>query len=154
VKPERMPAFVEIIERVPDVLLPYIDHWTVQEPGLLDLQIVELMQGQIDAGEAWLLKHGDTYVFLRRQTPWIGDTHIFNLGSTWNMVRAVRAITARCLQAFVKLETRHHDKRIGSMIRRCGWRPEAVYRSAFCTRDGRFVDEYGYGIVRGDAWAG
>lgn len=138
---------VEVLARVPDGLLPYIDCWLVQEPSLLDLQIVALMQEQMDAGQAWLMVHGDTYVFMVRQTPWIGDMHIYNTGSTWSMVGACRAITDEALRMFVKLEARTHDKRIGRMIERCGWRQEAVYRSAFRTRDGQFLDEYGYGVT-------
>ena len=141
---------VELVEHIPDLLLPYIDRWTVQEPDLLDLQIMENMQEQMDEGLAWLMRHGDTYVFLCRQTPWIGSTHIYNIGGTWGMVEACRAITAEALKMFVKLEARTHDKRIGSMIARCGWKQEAVYRGGFCTKDGQYVDEYGYGVTR---WA-
>ena len=137
---------VEVCAQVPVVLLPYIDLWTVQEPDLLDLQIMGMMQDQIDEGTAWLLRHGDTYIFLRRATPWLAEMHLYNLGSAWGMVKSVRAITREALGMFAKLEARTHDKRIGDMIVRCGWEQEAVYRHAFCTRDGQFLDEYGYGI--------
>ena len=149
-KPERIMPKAELVERVPDILLPYIDRWTVQEPELLDLQIVALMQAQMDAGHAWLLRHGETYVFLRRQTPWIGNVHLYNLGSTWNMVRGFKAITDTALEGFVKLEARTHDKRNGSVMQRCGWKQEAVYRGGYGTPEGNFLDEYGYGVTR---WA-
>lgn len=141
---------VELVEHVPDLLLPYIDRWTVQEPELLDLQIMALMQAQMDAGHAWLLRHGGTYVFLRRQTPWIGNVHLYNTGSTWNMVRAFKAITHAALEGFVRLEARTHDKRNGSVMIRCGWKQDAVFRGGFHTRDGQYVDEYGYGVTRWD----
>ena len=139
-------ADVQRVQRVPDLLLPYIDRWTVQEPSLVDLQIVESMQEQMDAGLAWLFRHGDAYSFMRRMTPWVADMHLYNLGSAWGMVKSCRAITRHALGMFAKLEARTHDKRIGDMIVRCGWKQEAVYEHAFCTRDGQFLDEYGYGI--------
>ena len=104
----------------------------------------------MDAGIAWLFKHGGTYVFMIRKTPWIGDMHIYNIGSTWGMAKAIRPITEAALKMFPKLEARMRDKRIGRMIERYGWRQEAVYRSSFCTRDGQFLDEYGYGVTK---WA-
>ncbi len=139
---------VSVLPTAPTLLLPYIDRWTVQEPDLLDLQIMQAMQAQMDDGVAWLLCHGLTYVFLRRVTPFIGDCHIFNAGTPWGLVRAVRAITGACLERFHKLEARTHDKRIGSVIMRCGWRQEATYRGSFAMPDGTFADEYGYGVTR------
>ena len=139
-------ADIQRVQRVPDVLLPYIDRWTVQEPDLLDLQIMGLMQDQINDGTAWLFRHDDTYSFMRRATPWVAEMHLYNLGSAWSMVKSCRAITREALGMFAKLEARTHDKRIGDMIVRCGWEQEAVYRHAFCARDGHFLDEYGYGI--------
>lgn len=138
---------VESLARVPRELLPYIDCWTVQEPYLVDLEIVNAIQAQMDEGRAWLFQDADTYAFMCRQTPWVADMHIYNTGSTWSMVRAVRAITREALKRFPKLEARTPDQRIGRMIERCGWRQEAVYRSAFRTREGKFLDEYGYGVT-------
>jgi len=62
---------VQALERVPDILLPYIDCWAVQEPQAHDLDIVRGMQAQMDAGTAWLMELNDTYVFLPRHTPWV-----------------------------------------------------------------------------------
>ena len=141
---------VSVLPHIPTLLLPYIDRWTVQEPSFLDLEIVQAMQAQIDAGVAWLLGHGFTYVFLRRVTPFVGGCHIFNAGTPWGLVRAVRAITETCLMQFQKLEARTRDQRIGSVIMRCGWQQEAIYRGSFAMPDGTFADEYGYGVTRWD----
>lgn len=140
----------ELVPVVPDLLLPYIDRWTVQEPQALDLQIVRAMQTQMDAGLAWLLRHGHVYLFLRRVTPWVGQVHLYNLGPTWDMVRGFRELTKVGLEGFSKLEARVHDERSGSVMMRCGWKHEATYRRSFCTADGGFLDEYGYGVSRWD----
>ena len=141
---------VESLPHFPRELLPYLDRWTVQEPQALDLQIVQAMQAQMDAGVAWMLKAGLTYVFLRRQTPWVGQVHCYNLGTPFGMVKGFRAITDAALQGFVRLEARIHDKRNGSVMKRCGWKQEAVYRGGYGTPEGNFLDEYGYGVTRWD----
>lgn len=141
---------VEMVDQVPAILLPYIDRWTVQEPQALDLQIVQAMQAQMDAGVAWMLKAGLTYVFLRRQTPWVGQVHCYNLGTPFGMVKGFRAITDAALQGFVRLEARIHDKRIGSVMKRCGWRYEGTFTKSYRTESGDFLDEHGYGVTRWD----
>ena len=135
---------------IPKALFPHLDAWTIQEPSLSDLDIVRGMQAQIDAGAAWLLEHEETYVFLRRHTPWIGQIHLWNLGTPFGMVRAIRAITDAGLERFHRLEARVPDCRHGSVLARCGWVHEGVFRDCHANRDGSFSDEFGYGVTRWD----
>lgn len=114
------------------------------------MQIVQAMQTQMDAGVAWLLRNGHVHMFLRRVTPWVGQVHLYNLGSTWGMVQGFRELTKAGLEAFPKLEARVHDHRCGSVMARCGWKHEATFRKSFCTPSGDFLDEHGYGVTRWD----
>lgn len=141
---------VEALPHVPRELLPYIDRWTVQEPQALDLQIVQAMQEQMDAGVAWLLKAGLTYVFLRRATPWVGQVHVYNLGTPFGLVRGFRAITDAALAHFPRLEARFHERKLRGAIERCGWTYEGTFEKSYCTESGDFLDEYGYGVTRWD----
>src|SRR3990167_7695171 len=149
-KSERFVRGVTLAEQVPDVLLPYMDRWVIQEPQAADLQIMQAMQAQMDAGVAWMLRHGLVYVFLRRVTPFRGEVHLYNLGSTWGMVRGFKAITKAALEGFHKLEARTADKRHGSVMMRCGWKHEATYEKSHMTPTG-LVNEYGYGVARWEA---
>ena len=138
---------VEVVRQVPVILLPYIDPWLIQEPSLLDLEIVANMQAQMDESTAHLLRHEYVYAFVIRDSPWRAQLHLFSLGGP-RTVQSFKAITQYALTLYHRLEGRFQNRKIAALAKRCGWHHEATYKNSFRLKDGGFIDEYGVAICR------
>lgn len=138
---------------VQELIYETIDPWIVQEPTLSKDDLLAAIMFENQEGDNMFMgtKQYNTAIMIRRVTPWVADIHIFSKQKDpWKIVKASRAAQQWIFDNtdFHRLEMRTHLKGVCKLAQRCGWTKEGEHSEAVCLKDGTFVTEYTYGIVK------